>query len=64
MTLSDIVKDMSLSKIKMYFDSGIPKGNELFNVTLKLEPKLVSFSIQFGSPGGSLIIANVQGIGP
>ena len=30
---------------------------------ITLEPKLVSFSVQTGSPGGSLIIANVQGIG-
>ena len=31
---------------------------------LQLAAKLVSFNVQSGSPGGSLIIANVQGVGP
>lgn len=49
--------------MKLYFDVGVPKGNELLIPEIELTPKLVSFSVQTGSPGGSLIIANVQGVG-
>lgn len=49
--------------MKIYFNVGIPKGRDLLAASLKLDAKLISFSVQSGSPGGSLIIANVQGIG-
>jgi hypothetical protein len=57
-TVSD-VQDLDLKNIKVYFDVGIPNGRDLLAESLKLEAKLVSFSIRSGSPGGSLIIANV-----
>jgi len=53
-----------LKNIKLYFDIGIPNGRDLLAAELKLSAKLVSFNVQTGSPGGSLIIANVQGVGP
>jgi len=49
--------------MQLYFDVGVPKGNNLLAPEIALTAKLVSFSVQTGSPGGSLITANVQGIG-
>ena len=57
-TISDVT-DLNLSNIKLYFDVGIANGADLLAAALKLEAKLISFSVQTGSPGGSLIIANV-----
>ena len=61
-TISNVT-DLKLSDIRVYFDVGIPNGRELLNPVINLEPKLINFSIKTGSPGGSLIIANVQGVG-
>ena len=51
--------------MKLYFDVGTPKGHDtvLDGVVLELVPKLISLSIQKGSPGGSLIHATVEGFG-
>ena len=50
--------DLYLSNIKLYFDVGIANGADLLAAALKLEAKLILFSVQTGSQGGSLIIAN------
>ena len=48
----------------LYFDLGIPANHAAISSHgLTLEPKLVSLNIQEGSVGGSLITANVQGVG-
>jgi hypothetical protein len=57
------VDDLGLKNMKVYFDIGVPKGRDILTPELKLTAKLVSFNVQTGSPGGSLIIANVQGVG-
>jgi hypothetical protein len=49
--------------LKAYFNVGIPKGNSIVQSALTLTPKLVSLSVQIGSAGGTLILANIHGIG-
>jgi hypothetical protein len=58
------IPEQTMASSKLYFDVGIPKYHG--NITahnLTLEPKLISLNIQEGSIGGSLIKANVQGVG-
>ena len=50
--------------MKLYFDVGVPNGRDLLKPEIELTPKLISLSTYEGSPGGSIIIANVQGVGP
>lgn len=50
----------------MYFDVGVPgpAGYKAMAATgVKLTPKFVSLLTKTGSPGGSTIVLNVQGIG-
>lgn len=48
----------------MYFDVGIPAGDRtILDTGVLLTPKFVGISTNAGSPGGSVIILNVQGIG-
>jgi hypothetical protein len=53
-----------MTNAKLYFEPGLPEYHG--NITahgITLEPKLISMNIQEGSIGGSLITANVQGVG-
>lgn len=50
--------------VKFYFPIGTPEGMELFlGDGIVVSPKFVSLATQTGSPAGSLIVANVQGVG-
>jgi hypothetical protein len=53
----------TLSGMKLYFDIGIPAGNALVQATMALTPKFVSISPNTGSAGGTVLTANVQGVG-
>lgn len=57
-TISDVT-DMALNNMKVYFDSGVPNGRDILKDQIDLTPKLTSLSANTGSPGGSIIIANV-----
>jgi hypothetical protein len=62
-TVTDISSE-SMTNAKLYFEPGLPEYHG--NITahgITLEPKLISMNIQEGSIGGSLITANVQGVG-
>lgn len=50
--------------MKLYFDTGVSEGRDLLKTQIDLTPKLVSLSTNTGSPGGSIIVANVEGVGP
>ena len=53
-----------MASAKLYFDVGLPENHAAISGHgLTLEPKLISLNIQEGSVGGSLITANVQGVG-
>lgn len=63
-TVTDI-SDEKMASAKLYFDLGLPDSHSsITGHGLTLEPKLISMNIQDGSLGGSLITANVQGVGP
>jgi|APSaa5957512535_1039671.scaffolds.fasta_scaffold87873_2 hypothetical protein len=48
----------------MYFDVGLPGGDRtLFDNGALLTPKFVGLLTNEGSPGGSTIVLNVQGLG-
>ena len=50
--------------MKAYFNIGVPNGGEIIGQqSLALTPKLVSISPNTGSAGGTVITANVQGVG-
>jgi hypothetical protein len=54
----------NITNIRMYFNVGLPAGNmTMFNTGVLLTPKFVGLLINVGSPGGSKIVLNVQGIG-
>ena len=54
-----------MSTAKLYFDVGVPENSAAITTHgLSLDPKLVSLSLNEGSVGGSIITANVQGVGP
>jgi hypothetical protein len=57
------VTDGDLSNIKVLFASGKPAGHSVVDAGLSLTPKLVSISPSSGSVGGTLIRANIQGVG-
>jgi len=50
--------------MKLYFDIGIAKNNDIMSKTKTLEPRFVEINPRSGSVGGTLITANVQGVGP
>lgn len=60
------IQGWTLSNINVYFDVGFPKGHDtvIAGKTFTLEPKLTSISPNTGSLGGSLLIAQVAGLGP
>lgn len=50
--------------MNIYFDVGFPAGYDLVqNYTFILSPKLISVSPNVGSDGGSLLVAQLEGIG-
>lgn len=52
----------NLGPVKILFEIGQPTYNT--NTTgLKVEPRLVSVTPNQGSVGGSVIIANIEGVG-
>jgi hypothetical protein len=57
------VADSDLSNIKVTFASGKPAGHNIVEAGLSLTPKLVSIAPSTGSVGGTLIRANIQGVG-
>ena len=57
------VSDTTVSYGELYFAEGIPNGHSVVETGVQLEPSLVSVSPNSGSLGGTLIIANVQGVG-
>jgi hypothetical protein len=57
------VKDGKLTGMSLAFASGKPSGHSKISDGLTLTPKLVSISPTTGSCGGTLIRANVQGVG-
>ena len=62
MTVSNVTSQALLGSL-VYFELGIPKGRSIVAAQIDLEPKLVSITPNTGSVGGTLIIANVQGVG-
>jgi hypothetical protein len=60
------IKGLVLRNMNLYFEVGNPEGFKtvIQNKTLTLSPKLGVFSPNIGSVGGTIIRANVQGIGP
>ena len=53
-----------LTGIRLYLDIGIPEGDRsLLDQGVTLTPKFVGISSNQGSPGGSVIVLNVQGVG-
>lgn len=62
-TVTNVLEE-TMKSSKLYFDIGIPENYAAITThSLTLEPKLISLNIQEGSIGGSLITANVQGVG-
>jgi len=56
----------TLSNINLYFDVGLPQGYDtvIEGKTFTLGPKMTSITSNAGSLGGSIIIAQVEGVGP
>lgn len=58
------VTDENLTGMKLYFDIGMPHNHTaVFDKMITLTPKLKSISPATGSVGGTLITAEVKGIG-
>lgn len=59
-------KGWILQNMNLYFDVGFPKGYTTIikGQNLTLTPKLVDISANMGSMEGTIIKANVQGVGP
>ena len=59
-------KGWVLQNMALYFDVGTPKGFSTIikGQNLTLTPKLVDISATNGSTEGTIIKANVQGVGP
>ena len=55
----------AVKNVRMYFDVGLPASNgTLFDDGIQLTPKFVGLlNTITGSPGGSTIVLNVQGVG-
>jgi hypothetical protein len=60
----DDISGQTLDSMQLFFDVGIPENSGLLATPIQLEPKLVEVSPNQGSAGGTLIVANVQGVGP
>lgn len=53
-----------LTGVRLHLDIGIPEGDRtLLDQGVTLTPKFVGISSNKGSPGGSVIVLNVQGVG-
>jgi hypothetical protein len=57
---SEFTRDVSF-----YLPIGTPNGTDIFMTNgLTIEPRLISVTPSVGSPAGSIIIAQVKGVGP
>jgi len=57
------IRDLTLSKIKVYFGIGLSLGTDVLDADITLSPKLIDVSPSIGSTGGSNIILTVEGVG-
>jgi len=57
------VKDLVSTDVNLFFPIGIPKGHDLVRAGITLEPKFMSMTPNAGTPGGTLIQAQVPGVG-
>jgi hypothetical protein len=55
--------DLTSTDLNLFFPVGLPKGHELVRAGFTLEPRFVSMTPTEGTPGSTLIQANVQGVG-
>jgi len=57
---------VTLQNMQLYFDVGTPEGFDdvIKNATFTLEPRITAVNTKSGSIGGSLIVANIEGVGP
>ena len=55
-----------MKNLKLYFDVGLPEGHDtvIDGTEFTLMPMISGVSPNSGSIGGSLIVADVQGVGP
>jgi hypothetical protein len=61
-TITD-VKDLVSSAQNLFFPIGLPEAHDLLRAAITLTPKFVSITPNVGTPGSTLIRANVQGVG-
>jgi hypothetical protein len=57
---------VTLQNMKLYFDVGTPIGHKeiIDSASFTLEPRITAVSTNKGSVGGSIIVANIEGVGP
>lgn len=55
--------DLTSTDLNLFFPVGLPKGHDLVRAGFTLEPRFVSMTPNEGTPGSTLIQANVQGVG-
>lgn len=63
--ITDIM-GVTIKDMELYFDVGLPEGFDtvIRDAEFTLEPRITAVSPNSGSIGGSLIVANVEGVGP
>lgn len=49
--------------MNLYFPIGTPANHQIVTQNYSIVPKLVSITPNNGSIGGSVIVANIQGVG-
>jgi len=49
--------------MNLYFPIGTPSGHSIITQTYSITPRLVSITPNNGSIAGSVIVANIQGVG-
>jgi hypothetical protein len=54
---------LSSTGLRVYFEKGNGLGSSILDAGLTLTPKLTEISPSAGSPGGSIIVATVHGVG-
>jgi hypothetical protein len=52
-----------LDNLKLYFDIGVPKGFEMLDSPIVLQPRMVAVTPNSGSSGLTSIVASVPGVG-
>ena len=60
------IMGVDVQNIKLYFDVGTPEGFDtvIKDANFTLEPRITAVTPNSGSIGGSLIEANIEGVGP